>query len=603
MKISKIINSIKRLYENLDKKRKFLLFIIIFFNILNGLIESISLASALLFLESLTDPGSISSGFKHFFIINSSLTNKEIIFFSTFIFIGISLISTSIRIFNLWLNMKFRISYLKYISRRAYTNIIFQNYEFHINSNSSELLTDMTSNIEKSNYFLENLLTVITSFFISFSIIISLFSLNFKITIYSVLTLSLLYTILGIFINKKVDEFSNIELKSNYTLIKNIQQSFYAIKEIILSNNFEFFIENFSLNNLRLRKYQGYSGFITTFPRYLFEGIGLLFLGILGYLIFINSGSNSNIIPILGTFALGAQKLLPSMQSIYKSWSLLFFYNKGLKRILEILGLKIYPYKNTKDKLKFNKKIDIKNISHSYTKNTKLNLSKINFSIQKGEHIGIFGTTGSGKTTFINILMGLIKPTNGKILIDDRELFESGNKTISLWRNNIDHIPQDIFLYDGSILENIAFCIPPDQVNFEKVKLSAKLACLEKFIETSKNGYNTQVGELGIKLSGGQKQRLGIARALYRNSSLLILDESTSALDQKTEKKIISNIFSKSNKSLTTITIAHRLIALTFCDKVIEIEEGKIKRILDSKDFNKELKMGLISESKGPSGK
>ena len=587
----KLFNSIFYLFNSLDRTRKYQFLGILFINIFNGIFEFITIGSALLFIESLTNPNKISSSFS-FIISTFNIENeRDLISISTVIFLIIIFLTTLIRIFNLWLNTKFRISFLNYISNKVYRRIINQEYYFFIDSNSSELLTDLTSNIEKTNFFFENLLTLITSVILSLSIILSLIKLNFYITFSSVIFFSSIYTFLGIFVNKRVETYSKLELKSDYNLTKIIQNSLNAIKEIIISNNHEFYIRKFKINNLNLRTYQGFIGFITTFPRYLFEGIGLLFLGICGYLIYTKLNNSTNIIALLGAFALGAQKLLPTMQSSYKSWSLLYFYNKPLDRILELLRLNSNKTKSIKDKLIFQDRIKIKNLSFGYENNE--NISKnINLTIAKGENLGIFGRTGSGKTTLINILMGILTPKKGSIFVDNTELFNvNENHLLKKWKNNIALVPQDVFLYDASILENIAFCIRKEEIDFKRVINAAKIACADEFITKTVHGYNTYVGDKGIKLSGGQKQRIGLARAIYTNSDLLILDESTSALDFKTEKSVIESIFNKnSNPNLTTITIAHRLSTLRYCDKIIELKDGSIKGLYDNKEYVEKFK-------------
>ena len=584
----KLLNSILLLFKSLDQKRRYQFLGILFINIINGLFEFISVGSALLFLESLIDPTNISSSFSTI-ISFININNYQLINITTLIFIITTILTTFIRITNLWLNTKFRISFLNFISNKLYRRVITQNYSFYINTNSSQLLTDITSNIEKTNFFFENLLTLLTSLILSLSIIISLFKLNIYITIFSVLIFTSLYTFLGLFINKEVNKYGKIELISNTNLIKIIQESLSAIKEIIITNNHKFYINKFNKNNYNFRKYQGLSGFITTFPRYLFEGIGLLFIGISGYIIYKQFDNSTNIIALLGAFALGAQKLLPSMQSSYKSWSLLYFYNKGLNRILDLLKLSNNKEINIKDKLYFKKEIKIKNLNFYYSSDYKTISNNINLTINKGENIGIFGKTGSGKTTLINIFMGILYPVRGNIYIDKKNIFNNKDrKFLDKWKNNIAHVPQEVFLYDASILENIAFCIPENEIDIKKVKYAAKISHAHEFIIKTENSYETIVGEKGIKLSGGQKQRIGLARAIYSNAEILILDESTSALDFKTEKLIIDSLFNKiTNSKLTTITIAHRLSTLRFCDKVLELNEGCIKAIYSNAEYVK----------------
>ncbi len=586
-KTKKLINSILLLFKSLDNKRRYQFVGILFINIFNGIFEFISIGSALLFIESLTNPEKISSSFAFLINIFNIENESDLINLSTAIFLIITFLTAFIRIFNLWLNTKFRISFLNFISNKVYRKIINQDYSFFINKNSSDLLTDLTSNIEKTNFFFENLLTLTTSIILSISIILSLLKLNFYITIISVLFFSTIYTFLGIFINSRVEFYSKFELQSNYKLIKIIQDSLSAIKEIIISNNHGFYIKNFKSNNYKLRKYQAMIGFITTFPRYLFEGIGLLFIGISGYIIYFYSNNSGNIIALLGAFALGAQKLLPTMQSSYKSWSLLYFYNKPLDKILELISLNANENNLIKKKISFQNEIRLKNLNFSYKSNREGISKNINLIIKKGENVGIFGRTGSGKTTLINIIMGILIPSKGTIFIDKVDLFDPNDVyLLKKWKNNIALVPQDVFLYDASISENIAFCVDKNKIDSRKVKKAAKIACADEFINKTSEGYETIVGDKGIKLSGGQKQRLGLARAIYKGSEVLILDESTSALDFKTEKAVIESIFnSKSNKNLTTITIAHRLSTLRYCDKIIELNNGEIKKVYNNEEY------------------
>ncbi len=587
IKSYKLFNLIISLFKILDKKRKYQFLGILIINIVNGLFEFLSLGSALLFLEALTDPNLISSSFNFIFNIFIIKNDYELIQLATFIFLIITLVTTIIRILNLWLNTKFRISFLNFISNKLYKKVITQNYSFYLKNNSSDILTDITSNIEKTNFFFENLLTLLTSLILSISIIFSLLKLNYYITILSVIIFTFLYTLLGLFINKKVTLWGRIEFDAYSSRNKLIQEGLNAIKDIILTNNHNTYIKKFKSIDHELRTYQGFSGFITTFPRYLFEGIGLIFIGISGFLIYINISNSGNIIALLGAFALGAQKLLPSMQSSYKSWSLLYFYSKGLNRILKLFKLKEVHYHNSKEKLTFENEIKIKNLDFFYSKSNK-NISKnINLIIKKGENVGIFGKTGSGKTTLINIFMGILTPVSGNIFIDKLGLFNNEDKNIlSKWKNNIAHVPQDVFLFDSSILENIAFCIDKNKIDFQRVKEAAKIANCHEFISKKTNGYKTFVGEKGVKLSGGQKQRIGLARAIYTNSEILILDESTSALDFKTEKSVIESLSkNKYCSKLTTITIAHRLSTLRYCDKIVELNNGTISAIYNNEEF------------------
>tara|TARA_Y100000589_G_C27199303_1_gene648692 strand:- start:4056 stop:5798 length:1743 start_codon:yes stop_codon:yes gene_type:complete len=572
-----IFNSIYYLSIYIDSKRKIQLILLIVLNIINGILEFITLSSASLFLESLTNPLLVSekiSWTENIFIFSDS----DIVLKTTVIFIMFILLSTLLRIFNLWISMKFRVSLLLYLEEKIFKNIIYQELDYHINTSSTNIINDLTKNIDKASFFIENLLSLITCFILSISLVIGLLNLSSKLTILIVLSLSILYIIIGIITSNKVNIYGRYELKSTKQFLQIIQESFGAIKDIILSRKHDFFIKKYKEASYISRKYQGLSGFITTFPRYLFEGIGLIVLGLVGYIVSINLGSN--IIPLIGTFALGAQKLLPSMQTVYRSWQLLYFYDEGLKKVLRLIKLKYKDIQvNSSKIIEFNKQISVKNLFYKYHNSESFALENINIDIKKGENIGIIGITGSGKTTFINLLMGLLKPSMGEILIDGVNIFEPQNLNyLYSWRKKINHVPQKIYLTNSTLINNVALGIPNSKINLNKVDFSIKKSCLEELVKQRKDNIYLAVGEDGMKLSGGQKQRIGIARAIYNDLDILILDESTNALDKDTEREIIKNIYNLPNKK-TTITISHSKESLSECDKIIEFRKGKIYKI------------------------
>tara|TARA_Y100000589_G_scaffold59548_1_gene50135 strand:+ start:385 stop:2133 length:1749 start_codon:yes stop_codon:yes gene_type:complete len=576
-----IINSIYNLYRNIDFKRKLQLVFLIIFNLLNGILEFITLSSASLFLESLINPDSVIKKLKWTNLFYE-YTTANIVLNATLIFILFITLSTILRISNLWISMKFRVSLLVYLEEKIFKNIIYQELDYHINTSSTKIINDLTKNIDKANFFIENLLSLITCIILSISLVIGLINLSFSITVFTITVLSILYIIIGIITSKKVKIYGKYELKSNQQFLQIIQESLGAIKEIILRRKHNFFLKKYNEASYISRKYQGLSGFVTTFPRYLFEGIGLIVIGIAGYIVFSKMGTD--IIPLIGTFALGAQKLLPSMQTVYRSWQLLYFYDEGLKRILKLIKLNYRePNINKNKKIKFRKEIYIKNLFFKYNNSNSYSLENINLLIKKGENIGIMGITGSGKTTFINILMGLLKPSEGSVYVDGKNIFEPHNiEYLFSWRKNINHVPQKIYLTNSTLVNNIALGISKSQLDFKKINFSIRKSCLEELVKQRNNDIFLLVGEDGVKLSGGQKQRIGIARAIYNDLDILILDESTNALDHDTEKEIMQNIYNLPNKK-TTITISHSKSALLACDKIIEFRKGRIYKITSKK--------------------
>jgi ATP-binding cassette subfamily B protein len=317
---------------------------------------------------------------------------------------------------------------------------------------------------------------------------------------------------------------------------------------------------------------------IGVIPRFGLEAIGIVLIAGLAYMLAVGAGvaiGEANTIPILGALALGAQRLLPVLQQIYSA----YINIKGNKDSTEdALNLLEQPMPNFAHilpvkRMAFQTAITLKDIRFRYTPQEPLVLNNINLEIEKGGRIGFIGTTGSGKSTLLDIIMGLLKPTSGSLLIDGEILTMEKSRA---WQMNLAHVPQNIFLADSTIAENIAFGVPPEKIDFQRVKRAAEKAQIAVTIDGWRNQYNTKVGERGIRISGGQRQRIGIARALYKQANVIIFDEATSALDNETESAVI-HAMEALGFDVTILMVAHRLSTLSKCDKIYELVNGRIR--------------------------
>ena len=287
-------------------------------------------------------------------------------------------------------------------------------------------------------------------------------------------------------------------------------------------------------------------------------------------------GSGTAVIPLLGALALGAQRLLPALQQVYSGWSSLASFTAAMQAVLAMLNQPLPPVMSIAEPLSLLDGIQLRGIHFRYEREQPDVLRGVDLEIRSGERIGLIGSTGSGKSTTIDVLMGLLTPTAGMLLVDGKNLHDREHpERLESWRAAIAHVPQSIYLADVTIAENIAFGVPREKINLARVKEAASQAQIASFIEESLDGYDSFVGERGIRLSGGQRQRIGSARALYKKAKVLVLDEATSALDSATEQALMEAI-NQMSKHLTIVMVAHRLSTVQNCDRVIRLSEGSV---------------------------
>jgi len=385
------------------------------------------------------------------------------------------------------------------------------------------------------------------------------------------------YGLLGITSRKELQRNSQRIAAAAKQQIKALQEGLGAIRDVLLDGNQHIYVAIYRQADRPQRQLQAKNQFLSTFPRYALEALGMVAIALLGGLL-VQQGAGGAVIPLLGALALGAQRLLPALQQVYANWSSLKASNADLAGVLAMLNQPMPPQVRVAEPLTLREGIRLEGVHFRYGPEQPEVLRGLDLEIRRGERIGLIGSTGSGKSTTVDLLMGLLAPSAGRVLVDGADLHDPAYpERLAAWRAAIAHVPQSIYLADSSIAENIAFGIPEEQIDLERVRQAAEQAQIAAFIESSPKGYGTFVGERGIRLSGGQRQRIGIARALYKQSDVIIFDEATSALDNETELAVTEAIESLGN-NLTVIIVAHRLSTLRKCSKIIELAEGGILR-------------------------
>tara|TARA_Y100000589_G_C27196097_1_gene646874 strand:- start:3311 stop:5080 length:1770 start_codon:yes stop_codon:yes gene_type:complete len=571
------------LWRNLKKDKKFRIIKLLLIMLICGLAELVSLSSVIPFLVVLTDPNKLNDiQFISPLVDAIGIENKSnLILAITFCFIVATIFTMVVRLLNIRLTGNTSASIGSDLSDMVYTNILHKPYSWHVNINSSNFLSDLTNNLTATVTFITSALRIISSLIIIVFIIFGLIAINPKVAYIAFSFFSISYILLAFFIRKKVS-INGIFLERSYKKqFKLLQESLGAIREVILSNNQKFFAESYIKIDKPIRFKEAQNAFYGQSPRFILESVSLILIAIIAYLLTTTNIQNSQVIAILGTFAVGSQRLLPSMQQVFSEWANMKVWAPMVQSVFPLIKKnesQDKQFSTQKDKkYLFQKEIQFKNLSFSYNK-YKFVLEDVNLLIKKGDKVGIIGETGGGKSTLINLLMGLLEPTSGEIFVDGKKLNFFENRFLNDWRSSISHVPQNIFLADSSIMENIAFGVDKNKIDFKKVKLAAKKAKIDVFINSLREGYHSLIGERGVRLSGGQRQRLGIARALYENSKIIIFDEATSALDNITEESVIKTINDLS-KDITLIMIAHRLTTLQGCNIIYKVENSTIKKV------------------------
>ncbi len=548
--------------------------------LLSAIADLVSLSSALPFLYVLTNPDKIwqNQNFKEVFLFLKLDSSSDLIVPATILFIAAAVISGAIRLFNLWFNTRLAGSVGCDISTQVYKNVLNQPYSFHINEERSKIKIALLQHLTIVMKCLNDYLNLIWSIFTMSILVFGMLFTNWIIVVSTGCIFGLIYFLLSKNSQKRLLSNGFKVADDNKKQLKMLDEAMGSIRDIILDG-----IQKTYLNiykdvdySMRMRLSENY--FLASFPRYALESISLIMIAILSLVFAYVISDSSSLIPILGTIALCLQRLVPTLQRIYMSWASLKSGWGSFVNVYSLLILKTKKYDLVKthfNKERLIKSIVFKDIHFKYQNRKKTTLKGINLKIKSGTSLGIIGKTGEGKSTFLDLLMGLLKPTSGNILINNNDLYKKNN--ISIWRSEIAHVPQDIYLSDCSFAENIAIGKNLNEIDFERVKYAAEIAKIHTYIKSTEHGYQTKVGELGISLSGGQKQRIGIARAIYKTSSILIFDEATSSLDIETENLVINSIRNNCS-NLTLIIVAHNINTLRNCDRIISIKNGLIDK-------------------------
>ena len=583
-----------KLWNHFSSRRQKQLIVMQIFALIVSFFEMLSLGAVIPFLGVLANPQSVfDSRYLEIPISYLGITEpSQLVLPITFLFVLLTILSAGFRLIALWMLTRISQQAGADLSIKIYRNTLFQDYAVHVARNSSEVINGI---IVKTNTVTKGVITptisLISTLIMMIGIVAVLLLVNIFVTLTAFFSFGLLYLLVMHLTRKNLSTNSARIASKSDLMVKTLQEGLEGIREVLLNSNQLFYVKLYRDADLIMRQATWRNEMIYSSPRFIMEASGIAIVALFAYFATLQFGGINEFLPILGVFVLGAQKLLPAIQKAYASYSRIKGAAYSLEDVIDLLDQPLPKYANFSANMPipFTQSIELKNLSFRYSHQSPWVLKNLNFKIPKGSVVGIIGSTGCGKSTIIDLIMGLLPLTNGELTVDGVPI---DNENKREWQANISCVPQDIYLSDGTIKENIAFGLPKEQINFSKVKIAAQKAQIAELIESWDDQFETMVGERGMRLSGGQRQRIGVARALYSESNVLILDEATSALDNETELAVMNSI-NTFNKDITVIIIAHRLTTLKKCDMILELGNNFQTKIMDySEIINLNIKPG-----------
>jgi ATP-binding cassette, subfamily B, bacterial PglK len=577
-----VIDTIKKLLTFLDKRSRIQLYLLLIPALITAILEIASIGMILplipVLLGETTSPNKVLEWLPHSF----SDTNPESALITIMaIFAGLFILKNIAILGMVYVINRFSARKLALFSQRSLRHYLNLPYEFHLKRNSSEILYNLTQGGPVAFDGLRIILTIILESILILTTGLLLLLVEPEIVLGIAVFLlaigGLFYCVMAPIIRHWGEKSHALESLA----IKTVNQSLGAIKDIKVLNCYSYLLDIYKNQTDGMATYHSRSLTAQNLPRLIVESVVIIGFGIVVLILLEARGSVTEVVAVLGLFGMAALRLMPSMNRILGSATELKHRASRISALFNDLNLE-YAFDSSKSinisnlDLPFDLSIELKNLFFQYEGTSQIALSNINFSIFKGESVGIVGPSGSGKSTMVDIIMGLFLPTSGQLLIDGND----ASRNLGTWQAHIGYVSQQIYLTDDSLRRNIAFGIEDIEIDNSQILKVLKLANLHELVEELPEGLETIVGERGIRLSGGQRQRIGIARALYRNPEILIFDEATSALDNETEKEVSEAIESLANEK-TIVVIAHRLSTVKKCARLVLMDKGTISDIGD----------------------
>lgn len=572
-----LLKSLQELWRVVPGRRRVQFVSLLGLTILASILEVISLGLLVPFLALIAAPlgGSTHPALTQLMDLTGIHDPAALAFFALVAFCIAAVVSGAFRLFVLYANNRFSFALATELGQQVYRRALYQPYVVHLISNSSALV-DAAAN--KATAVAANivgqLLGLATALFVGGGIILAITLTDPVVALVVAVIFAIIYGCVILATRAALRRNGLIVAIESARAIKALQEGTGGIRDVIIDGTQEAYVDIFRAADRPFKLALGRNAVIAGAPRFIVETVGMVLIAAMGF-IFARNGSIADAIPTLGVLALGAQRLLPMLQQAYAAVAVIRGNEPLLDQVLQYLRQPLEAPEAKTSEIVFERQIELRNVCFSYPSSGTCVLSELNIVIPKGSKVGFFGPTGGGKSTTLDVIMGLLQPEHGAMLVDDVAIEAANTRG---WRKHVSHVPQSIFLADSSIAENIAFGVQSSLIDNDRVRSAARLAQIDDVVASWPDRYETIVGERGVRLSGGQRQRIGIARALYKQADVLILDEATSALDNDTEAALMDSVHML-GPGITVIMVAHRLTTLRNCDFVVELQGGRISRI------------------------
>jgi len=569
-------SSVRKLYEIFTPRERVQAGFLFLGGLLTALIQAIGVGAIFPFINVAMNPEVIQQN-KWLAAIyrrgGFAGTNEFIVFLGLAVLATIVASSIAPAII-LWAKTRFVLNKNHALSTRLLTVYLSKPYQYFLEKNTSELGKNVLTEVSQLTMtLLMAIFEALIQGILLIVLTVMLLAVDVHMTLGAILLLGGGYAFLSLAIKRRLKKKGAARLSANENRFRFATEALGGIKTAKVMGVEQYFIDNYAAHSFAFAQHQIFANIAGELPRYILEG--LAFGGIIVFLVvnLATGGSINDLLPLIGLFAFAAYRIMPALYRLYFAVTQIHFYTAVLDKIhtdmLEEDAPDIPPEKSIPS-LPFNRAIRLEEIDFRYADAEKDVIRGLNIEIPKNASIGLVGTTGSGKTTLVDIILGLLVPQGGQMFVDDTPVNEHN---IRAWRRKIGYVPQDIYLSDDSIRKNIAFGVPDELIDNEQVVEASRIAALHDFIQTLPQKYDTIIGERGVRLSGGQRQRIGLARALYRNPEVLVLDEATNSLDGTTEEAVLG-AFRNASKARTVIMIAHRLNTLKDCDQIYKMKDG-----------------------------